>query len=147
MSQFDPVFFDLTELVCPHVYDKYHLQAWTFFDTRLLITIDSIRERIKKPIWINDWEVHGDIDQSGFRCIQCDIVKAAIKENRLYCSAHMRGQAVDFHINGMDAEEVRQYIIKNANLWPYGIRLERDVSWVHLDICNGTDQKVILFNP
>jgi hypothetical protein len=62
-------------------------------------------------------------------------------------SAHCLGKAVDFHVQGLEAEEVRQWILKNKNWWPYHIRLEEDVSWVHLDLYdNDKGEKVYLFN-
>jgi hypothetical protein len=145
--RFEPIYFSLDELVCPHVYDFYGEVAWQFFDTRLLITIDTLRDRLNKPIFINDWQVHGKFDERGFRCIQCELVKKAIDENRLYVSPHMTGQGVDFDVQGLLAEEVRQWIIKNQHILPYPIRLEAGVSWVHLDTRDAERGKVHLFNP
>lgn len=132
-------YFDLKELVCPDVFRTYGEMAWTFFDARLLITLDNLRTRIERRIHINNWE--SGLTQRGFRCNLCPLVKNA---KGIYVSAHMTGQAVDFDVEGMTAEEVRQYIIKNKTLWPYPIRLEANVSWVHLDT-RGTDEKVYLF--
>jgi hypothetical protein len=144
---YKPEYFTIDELVCPHVYDKFGDIAWQFFDQRLLITLDLIRERLNKPIFINDWQVHGHIHQSGFRCIQCDLVKKAISEGRLYVSAHMTGQAADFDVEGMLADEVRLWIAKNEKILPYPIRLEAGVSWIHLDTRDAGKEKVYLFNP
>jgi hypothetical protein len=58
----------------------------------------------------------------------------------------MLGQAVDFDIEGMVAEEVRQWLIARKSFLPYPIRLEEGVSWVHLDI-QDTGQKIYLFKP
>jgi hypothetical protein len=140
-------YFDLQELVCPDVFHKYGQVSWTWFDAKLFAVILSIRQRLNKPIYVNNWQINGNQSQSGFRCIQCEIVKQAIAENRLYVSAHMTGQALDFSVEGLIAQEVRDYIIKNKNIWPYPIRLEDKVSWVHLDARNdGSENKVILFN-
>ena len=138
-------FFDIKEVVCPEVFHKYGQTAWSFFDSRLLVTMESLRIRLNKQIFINNWDIKGQFSQRGFRCIQCSLVQDAVKNNVLYCSAHMTGQAYDFDVEGLVAEEVRQYIIKNANLWPYPIRLESDTSWCHLDTRGGIS-KVTLFN-
>jgi hypothetical protein len=143
---YDPVYFDLDELVCEHVYDYFGKRAFMFFDPRLLITIDRIREVLNKPIYINNWQIHGEHSQRGLRCTQCDLVKKAVDANQLYMSAHMEGQAVDFDVLGLVAEEVRQWIIKNQKILPYSIRLETDVSWVHLDCRQVDERKIILFN-
>lgn len=145
-----PIYFTLDELVCPHVHNRFGEIAWGFFDSKLLITIDRIRELLNKPIFVNNWKDGPTVffDERGFRCIQCDLVKKAIIENRLYVSPHMTGQGVDFDVQGLMAEEVRQWILKNKTLLPYPIRLENNVSWVHLDTRdNFTGEKVTLFNP
>ena len=139
-------YFELEELVCPHVYEKYKQVAWQFFDSRLLMTIERIRELLNKRITVNTWKEEGQFSQRGFRCIQCNIVKKAIEEDRLYVSPHMTGQAVDFDVEGLLAEEVRQWIIKKQNLLPYPIRLENGTSWIHLD-SRDSISKVYLFNP
>jgi len=145
---YKPVYFSLDELVCEDIYNKFGEIAWSFFDPRLLITLDLLREKLNKPIFANDWQVHGRFDERGFRCIQCELVKKAIKEKRLYVSPHMTGQGVDFDVEGLVAEEVRQWIIKNQNILPYPIRMEKNVSWLHLDTRDNLEgKKIILFNP
>lgn len=141
---YKPIYFELQELVCPHVFIKYKEFAFNFFDTRLLIMLDTIRDRIGRPIYVNDWQVRGDKDQRGLRCPQCEIVK---NQTELYMSAHCLGKGADFEVPGLVAQEVRDWIIKNKNLWPYPIRLEKNTSWVHLDLfSNNSDSKVTLFN-
>jgi hypothetical protein len=64
----------------------------------------------------------------------------------MYESAHLLGMGVDFDVEGLLAEEVRLWIVTNKNTWPYPIRLERDVNWVHLDLFDmDNGQKVYLF--
>jgi hypothetical protein len=106
---YEPIFFDLEELACPHTFKKFGKTCWEFFDSRLLVTIDTIRQRIGKPIFVNNWKdgPTNYFDERGFRCIQCDLVKKAIADSRLYVSPHMTGQAVDFDVEGLVAEEVR----------------------------------------
>jgi hypothetical protein len=142
---YKPKHFSLDEMVCEHVYDTFGGIVWSFFDIRLLVTLDTIREYIDKSIYINSWMVHGEFSQRGFRCIQCQLVKDAIKAKRLYVSPHMTGQGVDFDITGMTAEQGRQWIITNQDILPYNIRLENAVDWIHLDV-RGGDQKITLFN-
>lgn len=140
-------YFDLQEIICPDVYKKYGQIAWSFFDPRLFATMLALRQRLNKSIFVNDWNESGPLSQRGFRCIQCELVQKAIADKTLYVSEHMTGQSWDFEVEGLHAEEVRQYIIANKNLWPYPIRLEADVSWVHLGTRNdGSVSKVILFN-
>jgi hypothetical protein len=141
-----PEYFDLPELVCEDVFNEYGERAWQFFDSRLLITLDTIRDRIGKPIFVNDWQVHGSYSQRGLRCFRCDLVKDKIKAGQMYMSAHCLGKGADFTVQGLLAEEVRLWIVAKANWWPYHIRLEKGVSWVHLDVFDSSEQKVYLFD-
>lgn len=138
-------YFGIDELVCRHVYEKHGERAWSFFDPRLLAVLLFIRERIDKPMTINNWNRGGGYSQRGYRCNRCDLVSAKTKANTLYCSAHMRGQAVDFDVRGLTAEDVRRWIDEHQAELPFKIRVEDGVSWVHLDVCNDTLNKVIKF--
>ena len=140
-------FFDLNEVFCPEVCKKYGDFAWNFMDSKLLIVMEALRMRLNKSIYVNDYAVHGKLTQRGFRCVQCQLQKDVFQKGDLFTDPHALGKAWDFSVEGLVASEVREYIIKNKNLWPYPIRLEDNVSWCHLDTLNnsGTD-KVILFN-
>lgn len=127
-------YFDIQELVCPHVYNKFREYAWNFFDPRLLDTLLVIREKIGKPIYVNNWDMGGDFSQRGFRCNICALVKEKTALEKLYVTAHNQGMGVDFDVKGMRAEEVRKWITDNQILLPHPIRLEEDVNWVHLDV-------------
>ena len=142
---FKPRHFSVKELVCPHIYDKFGDTAFALFDDKLLSTLDFLRDQLG-PIYINDWDSGGGFSQRGFRCIQCQLVKDAIKKNQLYVSAHMTGQAADFDVENKPSGEVRLWILANEIKMPHPIRLEKNVTWVHLDTRNTDDMKIILFN-
>lgn len=131
-------YFDIQELVCKHVYEKHKQKAWQFFDQRLLDVMLVIREKLGKPIYVNSWQIGGKTTQRGFRCNLCQLVQDKTKLNQVYVSAHMQGQALDFEVKGMTAEQTRQWIISNQILLPHPVRLERNVSWVHLDVRSTT---------
>jgi uncharacterized protein YcbK (DUF882 family) len=66
----------------------------------------------------------------------------------LYMSAHCNGSAIDFDVQGMSANSVRNLIISNQNKLPHPIRMEDKVNWVHVDCFNYDNlNKIILFNP
>jgi hypothetical protein len=138
-------YFDLQELVCPHVHKAYGTFAWNFLNDNLVELINTIRERIGRPIYVNNWHTGGKFDERGFRCIQCDIVKNMIESKQIYVSAHMTGKGVDFDVEGLVAEETREWLKLHKNWWPYKFRLESNVNWVHLDLYNLTDKKIIEF--
>ena len=139
-------YFKLQELVCPDVYRKYGDRAWSFFDPRLLETLFFLREKIGRPFVVNNWKIGGKFSQRGLRCNLCDLNKKATLNDRVYMSAHSQGQGVDFDVKGMQAHEVRKLIIEIQEELPYPIRLENNVSWVHLDV-RDAGKKVYVFNP
>lgn len=135
-------YFSIEELVCPHVLEKYGEKAWMFLDDRLIYNLDTIRERIGKPIFVNI----GDLTQRGLRCTKCEIVKQKVEAGEVYLSAHIMGKAADFNVRDIEAEVMRLWLAKNGHLLPYPIRLESGVSWVHMDIFpNELGQKVYIF--
>lgn len=133
--------FQLKELVCPHCVKTYGDKAWQFLSTELLSTIYVLRnEVIKKPMIVNNGIT---FTQRGLRCNICELVKG---KNTPYMSAHTLGKAVDFHVNGMEAEEVRQIIKDNIDKFEYPIRLEEAVSWIHIDCYTlDSDKKLVTF--
>lgn len=138
-------YFGIKELVCPHVYEIWGENAWQFLDDRMLKNLEWIRERIGKPIIVNNWATGGQYSQRGLRCTRCVLVIEKVDLRKVYLSAHIQGKAVDFHVVGMTAEEVRDWIIEHADELPYPARLERDVSWVHMDTRVCSYEKVELF--
>ena len=53
-----PQYFEVQELVCPHVCNKWGHNPnfiWSFFDPHLLETLDFLREKLGKPIFVNSW--------------------------------------------------------------------------------------------
>jgi len=163
MKELIKEYFDLEELICPHVSARFGEKAWQFLDTRLLETLYVIRKSIDKPIYVNDWAMSGTLSQRGLRCNICYLVKSKTIEDQVYMSAHNQGEAVDFHVKGMTANEVRLWIVKNQVLLPHPIRLEVNfnphglsesairqkiatdkMNWVHLDL-RGEGQKITFF--
>jgi hypothetical protein len=138
------VHFKIYELVSEQVFDKYGQKAWRFFDPRLLETIDWIREKLGKPITVNDWRWEGDFDERGLRCNMDDLVRAKTNKGDIYLSAHVLGMATDFDVEGMTAQEVRDWLVEHQDELPYPVRLEEGVSWVHLDV-EDMGVKVYLF--
>lgn len=127
-------YFDIQELVCKHVYNRHKEGAWDFIDDDLLSVLLFIREGLNKPIYVNSWQVGGSYTQRGYRCNCCALVRAKSIAGELYVSAHSLGKAADFTVEGMTAAEVRQWVTANADRLPHKVRMERGVSWVHIDV-------------
>lgn len=135
-------YFWLKELVCPHCVNTFGDNAWQFISTELLSIIYTLRTQIiKKPMIINSYD--NNLTQRGLRCNICQLCKDKTNSNRIYMTAHGLGKAIDFTVNDMSAEEVRNLIRSNIDKFEYPIRLERDVTWVHVDAYT-TDNKTKL---
>ena len=119
----------------------YGENAWQFLSTCYLETLLVIREQIlAAPMYCNT----SNLNQRGLRCNLCPIVA---NKQSLYLSAHILGKAGDFTVRGLTAEEVRNKIIQNAHLLPYPIRMEKNVTWLHIDTLQQYNiaEKVYLF--
>lgn len=139
-------YFKIQELVCKHVYEKWGEKAWQFLDDKLLANLEWIRERLGKPIVINNWAQGGQFSQRGLRCNCCILCIEKTDLRKVYLSQHIFGKAVDFDVVGMSAEEVRRWIMSHASELPYPIRMEDRVNWVHLDTMDSGKTKVQIFH-
>jgi hypothetical protein len=77
---------------------------------------------------VNNWAIGGDIRYAGFRPPECKI-------GGKY-STHRFGRALDLHFKNVTAEEVRNDIKENLDLFPLITRIENNVSWFHFDVAN-----------
>ncbi len=137
-------YFDIQELVGIRTYRRFGVRAWRFLDYRLLYALLIIREGLDREITVNS----GRRQQRGLRTIAQQMVKNYMYRDRLYLSAHLFGKAVDFDVKGMSAQSVRDWIVNNAKLFPFKIRLEDTVSWTHLDVIwEKKNPQVYLFQP
>jgi hypothetical protein len=140
------LYFEIKELVPNAVIKKYGASTcWQFLDIDALHSLLVVREGIGKGITVNT----PGAQQKGLRHNRSDMV---IKKISIYLSAHMMGKAFDFKVSGMKSEEVRNWIVNNANLFRCKIRLEhklngKPISWVHLDTFYlESNPKVYLFD-
>lgn len=136
-------YFHIKELVCPHTYQKFGERSWQFLDTLALYVLLILRVTILcRPMYVNNYD--RGYTQRGLRCNKCPIVK---EKATVYLTMHGFGKAFDFTVQGMTAEEARQLIIASADKLPCRVRLERDKTWVHIDIMEqyGVKDKVYLF--
>lgn len=142
-------YFDIQELVCPHTYQKFSDKSWQFLDTEILHTVLVLREDILKVGMIcNDYKFGGKSTQRGLRCNICPLCKEKTLKNQIYLTAHANGAGMDFVFgvkSGMTAAKARQLIKANKHLLPFNVRIEKDVTWLHID-CYDTGEKVNEFN-
>lgn len=141
-------YFDIRELVCQHVHQKFGDTAWQFFRPQLLETLLVIRRDILKTgMTVNNWHTGGVFSQRGLRCNICQIVRDNSAKGQVYLSAHCEGAAVDFNTKIYTAEQLRGILADNANTLPFPVRLEEHVNWCHLDVYdNELGKKISYFN-
>lgn len=139
--------FDIRELVCPHTYARFGDMSWMFLSDKLLQLLYILRfEILKTPMIINDYVNKGTFTQRGFRCNICNITKSNTERGRIYLSAHTTGNGIDVVFRNITAAMARDIITQNIDKIPFPIRMERDVSWLHIDVYdNGNGDKITLF--
>lgn len=145
-SSYKLIHFVEQEFVPPEVYndlidEKYSLTS--IIDSKLLWTADKIREFFNKPMTINTWHKKGEFSLRGFRPKNCSI--------GAFRSQHKSGNAIDFDIQGLTADQVRNVILKNQKTYDgfkYITRMEAGVNWVHIDLKQVDNfTSIILFDP
>lgn len=146
-------YFRLEELVSRAVFTAYGNDSWAVFQTDTLHCLLIMREGINKPFSVNNWVWGGIYDERGFRENLCSICKDRTNNGILYTSGHVLGCAFDFTVKGMAPDEVRQWIVDNAELFPCKVRLENknkngvSITWIHFDTkYYDRHPKVYLFN-
>lgn len=133
---YKPRFFTLRELFPRPMLEKFSEDfLWSLMDEGLLTDIDTLRLYLDKPIYIN----YNGMQCRGFR--DCNVCRDA---GAPY-SAHRFGQAVDLNVEGVESEDVRQFILDNQDLFPHIKRMEKDVSWVHIDTRDTGLNEIYLF--
>lgn len=130
--------FKIQELVPEVIYKKRGDRAWELLNPQLLETIDTIKERFPDgSMSINTWLWNGNRHWSGLRTPDSPYYSNT--------SQHSYGNAIDAVFSKYTAEEVRQDIIDNPDIYPHVKGIETDISWLHIDVRNR--ETVALFRP
>lgn len=100
-------------------------------DPRVVPIMEQLRSSLGRPIYINNWLWGGRSQSRGFRAFTSSV-------GARY-SQHKFGRAVDFSVGGMSANQVRQHILDNEQLYmSMGVsRLEDGrvaTTWIHFDV-------------
>lgn len=127
------------ELVPEAYYRKFEATPEKFFnlfDDRALRTLQQLRDHFG-PAVVNNWAAGGKNQYRGWRPFNCEVGATL--------SQHKFGRAFDVNFSGTTAEDARRYILANPEKFPFIRRIERDVSWLHFDVCmtDGSAIKVI----
>ena len=133
---------DLRQIVDPETYAYLGERCWGLFDDRLLSTIDRLQNRYNHQMVINNWhkKVPNPFKYRGFRPSDCTVGAKL--------SSHRRGQAIDFDVIGMTAEQVRKDIKENQEHLDimFVSRVENGTNWVHIETTNYPN-RIVFFDP
>jgi zinc D-Ala-D-Ala carboxypeptidase len=124
-------FEELTRTGQTALQDKNRQEAQAFIKplTELAELLEVIRTHFGKPLKIN----------SGFRGLSVNTGTPGSSKT----SQHMKGEAADIEIPGVDDAELHRWIVKDSGLKFGQCILERPPgrSWVHVSICGTRDPK------
>lgn len=128
--------FKLYELLPPECYSGED-KGWELLDDDLIRVIDWTRELVGLPLTANTWRQGGTFRYRGFRPRNCGVGASR--------SAHKDGMACDLVCSGMSAARMRDLIAANMARLPHPVRIERDVTWLHIDVKTAAGAKKITY--
>ena len=129
--------FDVRELIPPAMHSIFGGNGIRYIDIRLIANLNAVREWLDAPMTINNWHAGGGREESGLRL-------PGMKHYSKF-SAHSFGMAFDAVGEGID--RARSAIIRGDLVLPYPCRIELGVNWLHMDVMNCLDEKVVTFSP
>lgn len=144
VENYTPKYFKSYELVDKTTYQKRLDFSYQLIDSRILWTIDKLREYFNSSIIINNWKFGGNREWSGFRT----------KESPYYSpySQHTTGRAIDFIVRDVNSKLVREEIKNNINkdVFKYITAIEDfdGMDWAHIDCRNWNKKEngLLIFN-
>ena len=130
--------FVVAEFVPLEIYNQYFDNSIWFFNYKLPIIAQFIRDRYNKKVIVNDSFYGGKYNYSCFRVPPSKEYKPT--------SQHALGNAID--IKGVDPTQLRKDITDNyEKIWkPLGVTtIESNTStWTHIDLRNTNSDKLLI---
>lgn len=119
--------FTIEELMPEELCKGANIDAlWSLIDDNLKDVLDCIREIVGEPLICNTWHMGGNRRYSGYRPQNCSIGAAK--------SMHKEGKAADLLCYKYTAQQMRDIIKANTDKLPRPVRIEKNVSWLHIDV-------------
>jgi hypothetical protein len=133
--------FSLQEFIYPNLFNEEKEKCIRYLDPRIVNACQIIREKVGKPITINNWHTGGDFRFSGLRPF--DSAVGAMR------SQHKFGRAADLKIQGMKGDEMRAVVRKYWSLLKGQITtIEDDTdTWLHIDCRWVTNPDILTVVP
>lgn len=133
--------FYLQEFVPEREFKLLSAKALNLIDFRIVQFAQSLRDFIGKPITVNNWDIGGSRQYSGWRPHDCPV--------GAQYSQHKYGRANDIVVEGMSGQELRSIVIKNYDklFKPFITTIEDGTdTWLHAD-CRYTGLNTLLIVP
>ena len=127
IEYYKPKHFAAHELVPPAVYSDRGEKSFELIDVRVLITLDTLRDHWG-PLTVNNWYWDKDRLWSGLRTPESPYFSKY--------SQHTFGRAADCIFKKVNADIVRQDILKHPDKYPFINFIETDITWLHFDVRN-----------
>lgn len=120
-------YFSLEEIVPQAIYTYRGDKCLELFTREALETLIELRELFDAPMTVNTWKWNGNFGYRGFRPVTYYA--------KLSLSQHIRGNAFDFDVKGLTADEARDKIRqwKKEGKLKHITGMEIDINWVHVD--------------
>ena len=136
-----PHFF-LQEFVPKEIFDRWGNKSLWFIDSQIVDIAESIRNKVGKPVIINNWKDGGTYNYSGYRPPECNV---GVK-----MSQHRWGRAVDIKVPGIDLLQLYSFIKRNPDKFPEITTLENinhTKTWLHADCRFTGESSILIVNP
>jgi hypothetical protein len=145
-SVYRPEWFKVYELVDPLTFNRYGDKSLQFMDSRMLWTLDAMREYFNRPIVVNNYMTA----KPGVYVYKFSGLRLPDSlDNDADRSQHIYGRAGDLKVFELSAEEVRQEIKakwKTEPAFRFITAIEDKVNWLHIDCRNTNSEQLLVFS-
>ena len=137
-------YFSLQELVHPDIFKARGERAWELLQVPAILTLDQLRTTFG-PLVVNTWHSEKLQKLVGGKVRVSSGLRPFNDDTGAKFSQHKFGNAFDCLALNYSAEEMRKYVLANADEFPYLTAIEDGVSWFHFDCRNC--KRITVFKP
>jgi hypothetical protein len=134
------------EYVPPEIYSQFGDKAIRFIHPNVIIVSNIIRDYFNREVTINDWIFNGKFK---YRCLRtiAQVTDPLTGEPFASKGEHFFGTTFDFHVEDISAEEVRNEIVENTNVFCLVNRIKMYPTFNHIEVklTNDFDNTIIEF--
>jgi hypothetical protein len=137
--------FNLQDFVHPSAFNSMDDKGLSLLHPDLIDSTQKLREHLKVPMIINNWNYGGTFQNRGWRPQNSKVGAAK--------SLHKKGAAIDFHSPDLKMKDLfvlvwnaRQWIVENT-AFRIIENFEFTPGWIHLAIGDPTLKEIQVINP